>query len=88
MTDPGERPRFMLDHMVVRLGKYLRVIGYDAEWDLGLRTHELIQQANAAGRIFVTRNSHITEQFPAVRRLILRSRHAVTPLSRTSVLPP
>lgn len=70
MTAAGERPRFMLDHMVVRLGKYLRVIGYDADWDLGLRTHELIQRANATDRIFVTRNSHIAEQFPAVRRLL------------------
>ena len=68
---PGQRPRFMLDHMVVRLGKYLRVIGYDAEWDLGLRTHELIQRSNAAGRIFVTRNRHLSEQSPAVRQLML-----------------
>jgi uncharacterized protein with PIN domain len=65
------RPRFMMDHMVIRLGKYLRIIGYDADWDLGLRTHELILRANATGRIFVTRNLHITNQYPPVRRMIL-----------------
>ena len=56
--------------MVIRLGKYLRIIGYDAEWDIGLRTHDLIQKANAANRIFVTRNTHITEQFPPVLHLM------------------
>ncbi len=65
------RPRFMMDHMVIRLGKYLRIAGYDAEWDTGLRTHDLIHRANASGRIFVTRNGHVAEQFPAVHELIL-----------------
>jgi uncharacterized protein with PIN domain len=74
----------MLDHMVVRLGKYLRIVGYDAAWDLGLRTHELIQQANATGRTFVTRNRHITEQFPPVRDLILLS--ATDPVEQFNIL--
>lgn len=65
----------MMDHMVIRLGKYLRVVGYDAEWDMGIRTHDLIQRANAEGRIFITRNTHLTEQFPPV--------HAVMVLSKT-----
>lgn len=64
-------PAFMMDHMVIRLGKYLRIIGYDAAWDLELRTHDLILQANAAGRIFVTRNTHLAEQFPPARDAML-----------------
>ena len=54
----------MVDHMVAKLGKYLRIIGCDAEWDLGLRTHELITRANAEGRVFLTRNTHLGEQYP------------------------
>jgi len=63
----------MMDHMVIRLGKYLRIIGYDAEWDMGVRTHDLIQRANATGRIFVTRNTHLAEQYPPVRDGIILS---------------
>jgi len=63
----------MLDHMVIRLGKYLRIIGYDADWDMSIRTHDLIQRANATGRIFVTRNTHLTEQYPTVRQSIILS---------------
>lgn len=68
---PEPIPCFMMDHMVIRLGKYLRIIGYDAEWDMGLRTHDLICRANIEGRLFVTRNSHIREQFPPVHAVIL-----------------
>jgi len=67
------KPCFMIDHMVVRLGKYLRIIGYDAEWDMGVRTHDLIQRANVTGRFFVTRNTHLAEQYPQVRDGIVLS---------------
>ena len=40
MTKP--ETRFMVDHMLIKLGKYLRILGYDAAWDDGVRTHELI----------------------------------------------
>lgn len=69
--NPCEKPCFMLDHMVIRLGKYLRIAGYDAEWDPALRTHDLIHQANLTGRIFLTRNGHIADQFPKPDRMIL-----------------
>jgi uncharacterized protein len=71
-SGPTDIPRgFMMDHMIIRLGKYFRIIGYDAEWDLGLRTHELILKANASGRIFITRNTRIREQYPPVIDLIV-----------------
>lgn len=56
--------------MVIRLGKYLRIAGYDAAWDLTLRTHDLIRIANITGRIFITRNSHLQEQFPPAHSVI------------------
>ena len=55
---------FMVDHMLIKLGKYLRIIGCDAAWDRQVRTHALITKANAEGRIFLTRNTHIAEQYP------------------------
>ncbi len=61
--------RFTVDHMLLKLGKYLRIIGYDAVWDDCERTHELIVQANAHGRIFLTRNRKLPDQYPAADRV-------------------
>jgi uncharacterized protein len=63
-------PRFMMDHMVIRLGKYLRVIGCDADWNLHLRTHDLILRANAQESIFITRNRQLPHQYPLPRRVM------------------
>ena len=67
MTGDAADPRFVMDHMLIRVGKYLRICGFDAVWDLGVRTHELIRRANAEGRVFVTRNRHIEENYPLPR---------------------
>lgn len=68
---PMDETRFMIDHMLIKLGKYLRIAGRDAEWDLKLRTHELILRANAEHRIFVTRNKRLQYQYPAPARMVL-----------------
>lgn len=67
----GVWPRFVVDHMLIKLGTYLRVLGCDAVWDRSVRTHELIGLANAEERIFLTRNTHLSDQYPAVRRKIM-----------------
>jgi len=64
-------PAFMMDHMLIRTGKYLRICGFDAEWQRGVRTHELIRRANAEERVFVTRNRHIGDSYPAPRALLV-----------------
>ena len=64
-------PRFTVDHMLIKLGKYLRILGYDAAWDSLLRTHELIRLANAEGRIFLTRNTRLPDQYPAPRQVLV-----------------
>ncbi len=61
---------FMADHMLIKLGKYLRILGYDAEWNLLIRTHELIVQANAQDRVFLTRNTRLPDQYPCVKHLL------------------
>lgn len=70
MNEHEHEPRFMMDHMVIRLGKYLRALGYDACWAAGVRTHELILAANRDGRIFVTRNSRIPTEYPTPLQLV------------------
>jgi hypothetical protein len=62
--------RFTVDHMLIKLGKYLRILGCDAHWDTTLRTHELILRANSEGRIFLTRNTRLAGQYPQPQRMI------------------
>jgi uncharacterized protein len=69
MQTPGQ-VGFVVDHMLIKLGKYLRILGYDAVWDNGLRTHELILRANAEGRVFLTRNTRL-DQYPVPGRSVL-----------------
>lgn len=69
VTSETASPRFVMDHMVIRLGKYLRALGYDAIWKSDVRTHELIQVANRDDRYFVTRNTRIPAEYPPPRRL-------------------
>ena len=63
--------RFLVDRMLVRLGKYLRIAGCDAAWDLSLPTHELILRANGEGRVFLTRNRHLPDNHPRPDRWVL-----------------
>lgn len=66
---PDAEPRFAMDRMVERVGKYLRIIGCDAVWDPGLRPHDLIALSNRDGRVFVTRNRRIPAEYPRPERL-------------------
>jgi len=59
-----QAPRFIVDRMLIRLGKYLRIIGVDTTWQLDLTLPFLFARANAEGRIFVTRNLHLTDIRP------------------------
>ena len=71
MKKRPEDIRFELDHMVIKLGKYLRILGYDAAWNPQLRTHELILQANREGRVFLTRNRHLEGRYPPAGQCVV-----------------
>lgn len=62
------QPRFLVDHMLIKLGKYLRILGLDVAWHPGLRTHELIALANREDRIFLSRNTRLAAEYPPVLR--------------------
>lgn len=66
-----ETIRFMIDHMLIKLGKYLRILGYDAAWNSALRTHELIVLANREDRVFLTRNRRIQDAYPQPKATVL-----------------
>jgi uncharacterized protein len=74
--------RFMIDHMLIKLGKYLRILGYDADWDGSLRTHELILRANADQRVFLTRNTRLDQYPPAWKSIVISSTDPVAQLNQ------
>jgi hypothetical protein len=71
-VDPA--PRFLVDGMLIRLGKYLRCLGHDAAWDARARTRDLARRAGAEGRVFLTRNTRLgTEIEPPPRWVAITS---------------
>jgi uncharacterized protein with PIN domain len=58
---------FAVDHMLIKLGKYLRIVGLDAAWDERLSTRLLVLCANAEGRVLLTRNGRLDEARPHPR---------------------
>jgi uncharacterized protein with PIN domain len=78
-------PRFLVDGMAVRLGKYLRCLGYDATWHAGEGTRALARRAELEGRVLLTRNSRLgTEIVPPSRCLVLASDDPVVQLRETA----
>ena len=58
----------MVDHMLYKLGRYLRCMGFDATWDPMASRAELVRRANFEGRVLVTRNQHLKHQRPVPLR--------------------
>ena len=63
-------PRFAIDAMLVKLGRYLRCLGYDAEWWIDASLATRIERADAEGRVLLTRNQNIGPQQPTPERLL------------------
>lgn len=70
MHEPGA-VRFVVDSMLIRLGKYLRIIGADAVWDAGMPVGELVRRANEEGRVFLTGSRRLDEDAPRPDRVML-----------------
>src|SRR5262245_13361513 len=74
-------PRFLVDGMAIRLGKYLRCLGDDAEWERGASTRELAGRAREQGRTFLTRNARLgAEIAPPESWLVLGAEDPVAQL--------
>jgi hypothetical protein len=50
----GTAPRFLVDGMLGRLAKWLRLLGYDAEFDRLSDDRQLARRARAEGRVLLT----------------------------------
>lgn len=54
-----DNPRFMADQNVGKLGRWLRLLGFDAVLFTGCDDRDMIRKALAEGRIILTRDTHI-----------------------------
>jgi uncharacterized protein with PIN domain len=83
-ADPS--PRFLVDGMLVRLGKYLRCLGFDAEWERGAGSRALVRRARAEERVFLTRNTRLgTEIVPPPRWLALAGEDPVAQVGEVAL---
>ncbi len=59
--------RFLVDEMLGRLSRWLRILGYDAEWARDVEDDALLDRAAAEGRVLLTRDTLLMQR-RAVRR--------------------
>lgn len=62
MTDPKEKPRFVADHMLGSLAKWLRMMGYDTVYDKTLDDKAISAAARAEGRFVLTRDKELARE--------------------------
>jgi uncharacterized protein with PIN domain len=59
--------RFAADAMLGRLARWLRVLGYDTWYDIGVADPVLVQIAQAEDRILLTRDRHLLQDLRPAR---------------------
>ncbi len=70
----GETPRFLADAMLGRLAKWLRILGYDAEYFPG-EDDDLLRQAWRENRVLLTRDTHLLRRRRLPPHLFIQSDH-------------
>lgn len=62
MTEPQVKPRFVADHMLGSLAKWLRMIGYDTVYDKSLDDKAIAAAARAESRFILTRDKELAKE--------------------------
>ena len=62
MTDPVARPKFMVDHMLGSLARWLRMMGYDTAYDKTKEDPEIAKQARDENRFILTRDKELAKE--------------------------
>jgi len=66
------QPKFIVDLMLGRLARWLRILGYDAEYIEENQKSEIIYRSLKENRILVSRNKHLSSRTP-LRRVMIKS---------------
>ena len=59
-----EQPRWLVDEMLGRLCRYLRFLGYDADYAHGLTDDEIVRRARTETRRLITRDRDLSRRVP------------------------
>lgn len=62
MTDEVAKPRFIADHMLGSLAKWLRIMGYDTVYDKALDDGRISAVARAENRFVLTRDKELAKE--------------------------
>ncbi len=69
-----ERPKFMVDAMLGTLAKWLRILGFDAEYaGSEAKDSEIVRRSRAEGRIILTRDRDLALHRKGVNALLIES---------------
>jgi hypothetical protein len=62
VTDPVTAPKFVADHMLGSLARWLRMMGYDTVYDKGLDDKQLAELARSENRSLLTRDKELAKE--------------------------
>jgi len=70
---PAGEPRFLADAMLGRLARWLRLLGFDVAYDDAIPDAELARRAFEEGRVVLTRDRALPEEWRLPRVIVLQS---------------
>ena len=82
--EDGAAPRFVADAMLGRLARWLRILGYDAEYFPG-DDDDLLRLARQEGRVLLTRDTRLLQRRPLPSHLFIESDHVMQQLRQVVV---
>jgi hypothetical protein len=73
--------RFIADAMLGTLAKWLRILGYDTQFEPSLDDHQLVRLARAEGRVLLTRDRELAGR-PGIQVLLIGSERLDTQIAQ------
>lgn len=71
--DPEKTPQFVVDCMLGRLARWLRILGFDTWYFREIDDRELLALHAETGRVLVTRDTHLVQCRGVSRHVLVRS---------------
>lgn len=62
MNEGAPAPRFIADHMLGSLARWLRMMGYDTVYDKSLEDADIAKTARSDGRFILTRDKELSKE--------------------------
>ncbi|MEJ2081418.1 MAG: Mut7-C RNAse domain-containing protein [Acidobacteriota bacterium] len=80
--------RFFADAMLGTLARWLRILGYDTEYQRDVDDDDLVRRCVAEGRIALTKDRRLVERRALHNALLIRSKRLGPGIRTTMKMPP